>query len=166
VSIYLVVPLLVVVGLLQATIMPHLVVWGVFPDLPVLVVASWGLLRGPAEGSLWGFIAGAAVDLFSGAPFGAATLSLIIVGLAAGLGKASVLRANIALPALVVFLVTILHNLVFLLILQISGQNVVWLESLFRITLLLAALNAVLTPPIFGMTRWTYTRIRGEEMEL
>ena len=151
---------------MQAALMPHLAVLGIFPDLPILVVASWGLLHGPVEGSLWGFIAGATVDLVSGAPFGAATLSLIVVGLLAGLGKTSTLRSNVALPALVVFLVTIVHNLVYLLILQISGLNVTWLESLFRITLLSAVLNALLTPPIFGLMRWTCIRFHGEEMEL
>lgn len=106
------------------------------------------------------------MDLFSGAPFGAATLSLVVVGLLAGLGRASTLRSNVALPALVVFLVTIVHNLVYLLVLQISGLNVTWLESLFRITLPSAALNAVLTPPIFVLMRWSYFRFHGEEMEL
>jgi rod shape-determining protein MreD len=118
------------------------------------------------EGSLWGFIAGVTVDLVSGGPFGAATLSLVIVGLLAGLAKTSTLRSNVALPALVVFLVTIAHNLIYLLVLQISGLNVIWLESLLRITLLSAALNAVLTPPIFGLMRWTYIRFHVEEMEL
>ena len=165
-SIYLVVPLLVVVGLLQATLMPHLTILGIFPDLPILVVASWGLLRGPLQGSLWGFVAGATVDLLSGAPFGAATISLVVVGLLAGLGKSSALRSNVTLPALVVFLVTGVHNLVYLLVLQISGLNVAWLDSLLRITLLSAGLNAVLTPPIFGLARWTYGRFQSEEMEL
>jgi rod shape-determining protein MreD len=165
VTIYLVVPVLVVVALLQATIMPHLAVWGVFPDLVVLVVASWGLLRGPAEGSLWGFISGVAVDLFSGAPFGAATLSLIMVGLVSGLGKTSVLRAHVTLPLLTVFLATIIYNLVFLLVLVVSGQNVVWLDSALRVILPSALLNAVLTPPIFGTMRWSQNRFLREEME-
>ena len=105
------------------------------------------------------------MDLFSGAPFGAATMSLVVVGLLAGLGKASTLRSNVALPALVVFLVTIVHNLVSLLVLQISGLNVTWLDSLFRITLPSAALNALLTPPIFVLMRWSYIRFHREEME-
>jgi rod shape-determining protein MreD len=165
VTIYLVVPALVVVALLQATIMPHMAVWGVFPDLVVLVVASWGLLQGPAEGSLWGFIAGGAVDLFSGAPFGAATLSLIIVGVVSGLAKASALRAHVALPILTVFLATIMYNLIFLLVLAISGQTVVWLDSVFRVILPSAVLNAVLTPPVYGIMRWAHTRFLQEEME-
>lgn len=145
--------------------MPHLAIWGVFPDLPVLIVTSWGLLRGAGEGSVWGFIAGVAVDLFSGAPFGAATVSLVIVGFLSGLAKGSALRAHVALPILTVFLATIIYDLVFLLILQISGQTVIWLDSLWRVVFPSAAFNAVLTPPIFGTMRLAHNRFLREEME-
>jgi len=62
-TIYLVCPLLAVVGLLQATLVSRVAIWGVFPDLPLLVVVSWGLLRGSRQGLLWGFVAGIMVDL-------------------------------------------------------------------------------------------------------
>jgi rod shape-determining protein MreD len=165
VSIYLVVPLLVVVALLQTTIMPHLAIWGVFPDLSVLVVASRGLLKGSGEGVLWGFITGVALDLLSSAPSGTATVSLIVVGFASGLAKGSVLQAHITLPMLTMFLVTIVYNLTYLLILQISGRTVIWLDSIARIILPSALLNAILTPVIFGGMRWLDTRFSQEEME-
>jgi len=165
VSVYLVVPTLIVVALLQATVMPHLTIWGVAPDLVVLVVASWGLLQGTTEGCLWGFIAGVAIDLLSDAPFGAATISLVLVGLVAGLAKGSPLRAHFALPVLVVFLTTIVYNLAFLLVVQISGQSTAWFDTLLRITLPSAALNALLAIPVYGLMRWAHTRFLREEME-
>jgi rod shape-determining protein MreD len=145
---------------------PHLAIWGVFADLPLLVVVSWSLLRGAREGVIWGFVAGLVVDLLSGAPFGAATLSLIAVGFLSGLGQATVFRTHVALPLVAVFLATILYDLLFLLIVQISGQAVSWLDSLFRVVLPSAVLNAVLTPIVFGVMRWLYTRLGREEMEL
>jgi rod shape-determining protein MreD len=165
VTFYLVVPLLAVVAILQTTIVPGLTVWGVFANLPLLVVVSWSLLRGPREGAIWGFIAGLMVDLLSGAPFGAATLSLITVGFLAGLGEATVFRARIALPMIVMFLATIVYDLLFLLIVQISGQPVAWLDSIFRLVLPSAILNAVLIPIVFLATRWLYARFGREEME-
>lgn len=164
-TIYVVVPLLAVVALVQTTIMPHLTVFGVFPDLPLLVVVSWSLLRGAKEGVIWAFMAGIAVDLFSGAPFGAATFSLIVVGLLSGLGEATVFRTHIALPLLTMFLATILYNLCFLLILQIMGSVVTWLESLLGIILPSAILNAVLTPVVLGSMRILDIRFGREEME-
>ncbi|MGD2206843.1 MAG: rod shape-determining protein MreD, partial [Anaerolineae bacterium] len=128
-SIYLVAPLLIVIAILQSTVVPHLTIWDVFPDLPVLVVVSWSLLRGAGEGVVWGFISGLAVDLLSGAPFGAATLSFIAIGFLSGLGEATVFGAHVALPLITTFLATILYDLLFLLIVQISGNSVDWMGS-------------------------------------
>lgn len=164
-TIYLVVPLLVVVAILQTTLVPALAIWGVFADLPLLVVVSWSLLRGPREGILWGFVAGLMVDLFSGAPFGASTLALIAVGLLAGLGAATVFRAHVALPLLAMFLATIVYDLLVLLVVSISGSPVAWLESFYRIILPSAALNAMLTPVVFVTMRRLHTRFGREDME-
>jgi rod shape-determining protein MreD len=164
-TIYLVIPFLLVIALMQATVLPHMALWGVFADLPVLVVASWGLLRGPREGILWGFIAGVAIDLFSGAPFGAATLSLMAVGLLSGLGQGSVFAGHMVFPIVVVFLATILYNICFLLILMFSGQSVIWLDSAVRLILPSAVLNAALAPLVFVPMRTVYNRFSQQEME-
>ena len=164
-TIYLVLPLLAIVAILQTTLLPSLAIWSVFANLPLLVVVSWGLLRGPREGALWGFLAGLMVDLLSGAPFGAATVSLIAVGFLAGLGETTVFRARIALPMIVMFLATIVYELLFLLIVRISGQGVVWLDSIVRLVMPSAVLNAVLTPVVFLAMSWLYARFGREEME-
>lgn len=157
--------MLAVVAILQTTLVPSLTIWGVFANLPLLIVVCWGLLRGPREGALWGFIAGLMVDLLSGAPFGAATLSLIVVGFLAGLGEATVFRASIVLPMVVMFLATVVYDLLFLLIVQISGQPVALLDSIWRLVLPSALLNAALTPIFFLTMRWLYTRYGRKEME-
>ncbi len=164
-TIYLVVPLLASAAILQATIVPHLAILGVFADLPLLVVASWGLLRGAKEGIVWGFVAGLAVDLLSGAPFGAATLGLIAAGFLSGLGQVTVGRTHLALSAVVVFLATIAYDVLFLLVIQISGGAATWVDSLVRLILPSAVLNAVLAPVVFLFLRWLSNRLRREEME-
>jgi rod shape-determining protein MreD len=165
VTLYLVIPFLVVVALVQATIVPHLTIWGVYPDLPLLVVVSWSLLRGAKEGMVWGFIAGVAVDLFSGAPFGAATLGMLAASILSGLGQAAVFRAHVALPLLVMFLATIVYDLVFLLVVRITGETVDWLPSLLRVILPSAVLNALLTPVVLGGMRLVHNRFGREEMD-
>ena len=157
--------MLAVVAILQTTLVPNFTIWGVFANLPLLIVVSWSLLRGPREGALWGFISGLMVDLLSGAPFGAATLSLVVVGFLAGLGEATVFRARIVLPMVLMFLATIVYDLLFLLIVQISGQPVALLESFWRLVLPSALLNAVLTPIFFLTMRWLYARYGRKEME-
>jgi rod shape-determining protein MreD len=166
VTLYLVVPLLVAVAVLQATVIVHLTVWGVHPDLPLLVVASWGALRGPREGAVWGFIAGVVVDLLSGAPFGAATLSLTVVGLLAGLGRSTVFRARLVLLLATAFLGTIVYDLIFMAVLTISGRTVVWLDALLRIIMPSALINAALIPLLYWLMRSLHRLINRGDMEL
>jgi rod shape-determining protein MreD len=165
VTIYLFVPLLVIVALLQATIVPRVLVWGVHIDLPLVVVVSWSLLEGSREGLRWGFVAGLAVDLFSGAPFGAATLSMLAVGFLSGFGHATVFRARAILYLGTVFLATLIYDLLFLLVVWISGADVLWLESFWRILLPSAMLNTAVTPVVFVILYWLRNRFSQEEME-
>jgi rod shape-determining protein MreD len=164
-TIYLVVPLLAVVAILQSTLVSHFRIWGVFADLPLLVVVSWGVLRGPREGLIWGFLAGLLLDIFSGAPFGAATFGLMAVGLLSGLVKSAVFQSRIVLPMLAVLLATIIYDIIFLIVVWISGYPVAWLDSLFRLVLPSAVLNTVLTPVIIVIMAWLNTRFGREEME-
>ena len=164
-TLYVVVPLLVVVAILQTTVVPQLTVWDASANLPLLVVVSWSLLRGSREGMIWAFIAGLAVDLLSGAPFGAATLSMIAVGFLAGLGHATVFRAYIALPLVVMFAATVVYDLLFLLVVRLSGYPVDWLDSLLRLILPSALLNAILMPIVFVLMRLLNQRFGREEME-
>ena len=79
---YLVIPLLFLITIVQTALVPYLSTWGVFVDLPLLVVVSWSLLQGRREGLAWGLVAGVGIDVLSGAPFGAATLSLALIAYA------------------------------------------------------------------------------------
>lgn len=164
-TLYVVIPLLLLATVVQTALVPYLSMWGIFADLPLLMVVSWSLLQGRREGLVWGFVAGAAIDVLSGAPFGAATVSLSLVGFVAGLGETTVFRTHIALPLLAVFLATIVYDLLFLLIIRTLGQPVMWLDSLIRTVLPSAALNAILTPLIFLPLRFVHRRFVRQEME-
>jgi hypothetical protein len=60
---------------------------------------------------------------------------------------------------------TIIYDLFFLFIVWISGQPVAWLDSLVRIILPAAVLNAVLTPVVFIALRKLHTLLSRAEME-
>jgi rod shape-determining protein MreD len=164
-SSYIVVPFLLVVAVLQASIVPTMAVGGVFADLPLVLVVSWSLLRGVQQGMLWAFIAGIAVDLLSGAPFGAATFSLMAAAGLSGLARRSAVRAHLALLLVTSLLMTIIYGLVFLAILQVSGRSVDWLGSLYRVVLPSAIPNVVLMPLFFVVMRRLYFRFGRAEME-
>jgi hypothetical protein len=66
---------------------------------------------------------------------------------------------------LAVLLATIIYDIIFLIVVWISGYPVAWLDSLFRLVLPSAVLNTVLTPVIIVIMAWLNARFGREEME-
>jgi rod shape-determining protein MreD len=64
-------------AILQATILPHLPLFGVAPQLWLLVSVAMALLFGLQAGLVWAFFAGLFIDLWSVAPLGVTSLALM-----------------------------------------------------------------------------------------
>ena len=77
-SIYVAIPLMIMLTVLQTAVLPRLQVAGILPQLAIVVVLVWAQLRGAYEGMIWAFIAGFILDLFSSGPMGATALTLIV----------------------------------------------------------------------------------------
>jgi len=165
-NIYATILLLSTIAIVQSTAMPHVAIMGVKPNLMLLVVISWSLLRGIKEGSIWGLVGGLILDTFSSAPFGVSTLAMLAVSLLAGLGEMSAFRTHIILPPLAAFLATPIYHLIFLSLLQIVGWPVAWIDSLLKIILPSTLLNTALMPLIYGAMRWLCRRVVGERIKL
>ncbi len=165
INIYASILLLIGVALVQSTVMPHLTLWGVKPDLMLLVVISWSLLRGTREGIVWGFIGGLCLDLFSGAPFGSSALALLIASFFSGLGQATVFHTHVILPLATVFLASLIYDFTFLLVLKVLGWPVVWLDSFIRLVLPASLFNVLLTPLVYPAIRWLHRKTGKKEME-
>jgi rod shape-determining protein MreD len=161
---YLVVPLIVILVVFQSSAMPHLAIRGVFPNLPLLLVLSWSLLRGARSGVAWAFVVGVLLDLLSGAPFGSATFSLMAVSVLSAWGEATINRGHVVLLLLAGFLATVVYGLLFLLAVRVSGYAVAWLDSLIRTILPTAAMNAVLLPVVFWLLGRVHRRFGSEAM--
>ena len=161
---YLVVPLLLTVALLQTTALPALEILGVKPELMLLMVLAWSLLRGVEEGLVWAFLGGLMLDLFSGGPVGASALALLVVSFLSGLARGSVTRGSFVLPIGVALAGTLLYQTLFLLVIQLTRGTVPWTDGLFRMTLPSLAVNALLMPVIFWVMAWLDRKTGREEI--
>jgi rod shape-determining protein MreD len=81
-------------ALLQVSLLPALQVGGVYPNLPLMVIVAWALLRGARSAVIWALIAGLWLDLLSSRAFGGYTLGLVVAAYLAGLGA----KPSTALP--------------------------------------------------------------------
>jgi len=140
-------------AILQSTIVGRPILLGARPDLVLLLVVTYSVVRGVGEGLLGGIIGGFMVDMLSAVPFGTATLGMGLIGLLTGLGDANVYRANFMIPLVAVFLATVFYHSFLMLALQADGRTVEWISTLALQTIPGAFMNALLTPLAFYLVR-------------
>jgi rod shape-determining protein MreD len=118
-SIYIAIPLMAVLVVLQSTISPHLPVLGVVPQLLFLSTIAWGLLHGLRQGIAWAFVAGLFVDMFSASPLGATSLALMAAVAVAVLVRQSFPESRFLMPMLLGGLATIVFWFVYIVLLRL-----------------------------------------------
>lgn len=161
---YLVGLLLIVIALAQTTLSPRLALLGVQPNLMLLTVLSWSLLRGWKEGMLWAFGGGLLLDLLSGAPLGTSALSLLLVSFLSSQGEVTMFRTTLSLPLVAGFAGSLLHDSAFLAMLHLMGWSVDWPTSLWRLLLPSAGLNTVFMPLMYVLLHWLHQHTKGAEL--
>jgi rod shape-determining protein MreD len=164
-SFWLMAVVLTLVVLVQATLLARVRLVGATPNLLLVVVVCWSLIRGLYDGLAWGFIGGLALDVIAGLPLGTSSLALMATTPLAGLGKNSVFPGSLTLPILLVALATPLYGWIVLLSEMIRGIPVDWLASTVRIIGPEIALNVPLVVIVYPALRWLATQIRPTQME-
>lgn len=147
--------LLILAGavVVQGTLLSRIRLLGASPNLLVAVIVAWSLVRGVTDGLLWGFAAGLGVDLVAGMPVGASSLALMPTSFLGSLGRSSVYAGNLLLPVIITALATPIHGWILLLIRQLQGVSVDWLEVSLRVILPELLLNAALTLLVYPLLR-------------
>jgi rod shape-determining protein MreD len=146
-SLYIAIPVMGLLAVIQTAILPRFPVAGVAPQLLFLVALAWGLLRGLREGLVWAFIAGIWVDLFSVAPVGVSSLAFM-AALVATIPLQQILPPRRLLSAILLAgLGTLIYLIVYLVALRVFGHtlSLVGLTELLPIILL----NLILIAPIY-----------------
>ena len=138
---------------LQTTVFAELNLLGAKPELLYLVTIVFAILEGPASGAVVGFAGGMAQDFLLDAPKGITALTLTLLGYAMGLIRQYIVSPSPALPILLVAAGTfggvVFYGVMTFLLGQLSTS---WLY-LFRVALLSAIYNAILTPLVYPVLR-------------
>ncbi len=124
---------------------------GGIPDLVLVLVVSWGLVRGSEEGMVWGMLGGLSVGLLSGGPLGAHALMMTLIGFFAGMGQRSPFRSRLLIPLLSIALATITYDGGMSLILHISGWPLAINPTVVRVVAPAIIANAVLMPFVYWL---------------
>ena len=105
--------LVILLYILQTTIVPLIAVFGIKPDLLVLVLFFIGLKSDVIPAVFAGFFLGLAQDFYSPVILGQTALAKTVAGFFAGLFNEKVMRVDPVFQLLLLFLMFIIHDMVF-----------------------------------------------------
>ena len=143
--------LLVFLVVLQTSLMPHLRVAGVVPDLGLVAAVALAVRFGPELGATFGFAAGLATDLFLQTPLGLSAFAFGFTAFVVG-----ILQSRLARPAwwvrpAIAFAAGVLAGVVFVGLGALVGQSQLWALRSIRTILLSAAYDGVVAVVIFPL---------------
>jgi len=139
--------------LLQSTVFADVQLLGAKPELLYLVTIVLAMLEGPGSGAIAGFAGGMAEDFLLDAPKGITALTLTLVGYAIGLLRQYIVSPSPLLPVFLVSGGTFVGVLFDRLVAFLLGQMTTGAAYVFRVALLSALYNAVLTPLLYPVLR-------------
>jgi rod shape-determining protein MreD len=118
-SIYLAIPLMLILLVVQVTVSPNIELFGVAPQLLFLASIVLGLFYGLQQGLILAFIAGFLFDMYSAGPMGVSSLALMAAVSAAVYGQRRLPDNRFLVPVALGALSSLVFWFVYLLLLRI-----------------------------------------------
>ncbi len=149
----------VLAAVVQASLSSYVAIGEVRPDLLALVVVSWCLAAGAAEGLWWAFSGGIAADVVSGSPFGALTASLLPIAFGFGLGRGQGARdPRVLTAAALVALAAALHQALYGVLLVALGRGLPEPSVLLALVVGAGAYTGALSVLVYPLLRALHRR--------
>ncbi|MHB1137514.1 MAG: rod shape-determining protein MreD [Microthrixaceae bacterium] len=129
-------------------------IFGVHPDLLLLVAVCAGLVGGSSRGAAVGFVAGLLGDLMMPGSLGVTALCFTLVGFGVGAAEDSVIRSTRAISMAISAAASALGVLLYAGVSQLLGAHTMSDPQLWRVVGIVAALNGVLCLLALPLCRW------------
>lgn len=142
--------IIVVTLLIQLTLINSVTILGLKPDLILVVVVVFSLLKGEKEGTISGFVSGLLQDIFSIGLLGINALAKTVIGFTCGILKEKIFHEHILfIIPVITFIASFMQSILIFLLLRAFGTeyNLAW--SLKQIALPEALYSSLLSPFIF-----------------
>jgi len=143
---------LVVLVVVQTTVMPHMRIFDVVPDLGLVAAVALAVRYGPETGAAFGFAAGLAADAFLQTPLGLSAFAFGMTAYLVGVAQNALVRpAWWVRPALAAG-AGIVAGLWFVGVGALVGQSQLWALRSIRTILLAAAYDGIVALVLFPIT--------------
>lgn len=150
---------------LQVTFLSFVSIFGVTPNLVIILIVSISLLEGGTHGATIGFFAGLCLDAVIGITLGYHALIGMLLGLALGNINKRFFKENFFVMAICTFISTILFESTVIFTSYLYNQKVDLLLTIKTIVLPEALINSVLGLGIFFVIIQIYRKVIGSEVK-
>lgn len=99
--------------ILQSTVFEYIQIAGIKPNIAILIVITYAMLRGDIEGAILGFFSGLLQDIFSGRVIGIHALLGTLTGYFCGKPFKDFYKENYMLPLLLTLLGSLFYEFIF-----------------------------------------------------
>jgi len=147
------------VTLLQVALVSSLRIFGVAPDIVLLVAVAAGVAAGPERGAVTGFVAGIAYDLFLQTPLGLTALVCALASYGAGLFQLPLASHPRWWRAGCVVVASALGVAGFVALGVVLGQDELLGVPLLRVAAVVALVNGVLSLPAIRLLSWVWSPV-------
>lgn len=144
----------------QLAIMPAFSIFGVQPNLVIVILVAWMAARGRREALVLIPIAGFAHGLLDSQPLGLAMLALAPLILMTEIRELRLVDSAL-LPAIVLTIAaTVVYESTIMVTLALSGESIEWIAAVMNVLVPAAIANALLLIPVYGMVRFASLDLR------
>ncbi len=143
--------LVVVLGVLQVAFFTHARLFGVVPDLGLLLAVAIAYRYGPEAGALTGFASGLLFDLFLETPLALSALTYALTAYAVGLIQAGMLREPRGITPVIGLLAGLAGGFVFAGLGILFGVDALRDTRTFQVIFVSAVYDALLAPAVFWL---------------
>ncbi len=148
---YIGLPLLFLLALVEAAVLPFFRIFGLQPDIVLVVLLAWVTVRGTEECYILIPIAGALLSLVDSAPFGTAIIALAPVVVLQEMRRLHLGDGQFVLTLAVAVFATMAFHLVYMLAFTITGEPTAWVSAFIRVVLPTCLLNVLVLLPVYGL---------------
>ncbi|MDI6604568.1 MAG: rod shape-determining protein MreD [Thermoanaerobacteraceae bacterium] len=141
--------LIILAIILEATFSKFITIFGVKPDIVLILIICFALLNGSTEGIILSLFGGLLQDILYNNAIGVETLALLIVCYIAGVLSTNVFRDNTFVAFVFVLIGTLLYNLIIIFSMILMKYDINFIKGFLDIVLIQAIYNSIITIFIF-----------------
>ncbi|MFZ5642286.1 MAG: rod shape-determining protein MreD [Bacillota bacterium] len=130
----------------QVTLLNFFPLFGVKPDLVLMIVAFNAFLKGHREGAMGGFLGGIFEDIATGSYIGMNALALMITGYLVGLTQSKLYKDSSIIMIFLVWLSSFASQAITYILLSFVDVNISPVVAIFWVILPTATYTALLVP--------------------